>query len=91
MDYDAIWIKECSNDILMSCEYGFSRLSWGLHEVVFFMTLVCSMTSRHIWINYSCVLTNVKNSTSPLIWISACSWCALGSSPNNLFPKRANY
>jgi len=35
MDCHPIWIKECSSDILMNCEYGFSKLSWGLHEVVF--------------------------------------------------------
>lgn len=50
----------------------------GVFMKLFFMILVCSMTLRHIWINYSCVLTNVKKIASPLIWISACSWCAWG-------------
>jgi hypothetical protein len=61
MDCHAIWTQQCSTHIPMSSEYGFSRLSWDLYEVVCSLTTsTCLLIKSHIMINFGCVLTSAK-------------------------------
>jgi hypothetical protein len=47
--------------------------------------------TRHILINFACVLTSAKKLILALTWRNVCSWYTLGSLSCILSPKRANF